>query len=168
MGTQRRGDRHPAAGQFPAPHQRVKRHDDRLVMFGWPLLPGLVQQPRRTASAPSDRRRLLACINDCHRPRCASFASRRSATRSPSQSTMSVQHCCRVEPYWIESARPARDPGVVSRRARVVQLTPQSQAIAATRVGRWCNRRQSTWGYPCSRGWHRVRKSIDPTPRRAT
>ena len=32
-----------ATEQFPVPHRRVKRHDDRLVMIGWSLLPGLVR-----------------------------------------------------------------------------------------------------------------------------
>ena len=32
-----------AAEYLPAPHWRTKRHDDRLVMIGWPLLPGLMR-----------------------------------------------------------------------------------------------------------------------------
>ena len=32
-----------AAEYLPALHRRGKRHDDRLVMIGWPLLPGLVR-----------------------------------------------------------------------------------------------------------------------------
>jgi hypothetical protein len=31
------------AEHLPAPHRPVQRHDDPLVMIGWPLLPGLVQ-----------------------------------------------------------------------------------------------------------------------------
>jgi hypothetical protein len=32
-----------AAKHLAAPHRRVKRHDDRLVLAGWPLLPGLMR-----------------------------------------------------------------------------------------------------------------------------
>ncbi len=32
-----------AAEHPPAPHRRGQRHDDHLVMIGWPLLPGLVR-----------------------------------------------------------------------------------------------------------------------------
>jgi hypothetical protein len=31
-----------AAEQLPALHQRVQRHEDLLVMIGWPLIAGLV------------------------------------------------------------------------------------------------------------------------------
>jgi hypothetical protein len=32
-----------AAEHLPALHRRVMRYDDRVVMIGWPLLPGLVR-----------------------------------------------------------------------------------------------------------------------------
>ncbi len=32
-----------AAEHPPAPHRHIKGHDNRLVMIGWPLLPGLVR-----------------------------------------------------------------------------------------------------------------------------
>jgi hypothetical protein len=31
------------AEHFPAPHRRAGRHEDRPVMVGWPLAPGLVR-----------------------------------------------------------------------------------------------------------------------------
>ena len=32
-----------AAKHLATLHRRVKRHDDRLVLAGWPLLPGLMR-----------------------------------------------------------------------------------------------------------------------------
>ena len=32
-----------AAEYPPALHRRIQRHDDHLVMIGWPLLPGLMR-----------------------------------------------------------------------------------------------------------------------------
>jgi hypothetical protein len=36
-----------AAEDLPALHRSAYRHDDRPVMIGWPLLPGLVRPDRR-------------------------------------------------------------------------------------------------------------------------
>jgi hypothetical protein len=35
-----------SAEDLPALHRRIQRHDDRLVMIGWQLLPGLMRPVR--------------------------------------------------------------------------------------------------------------------------
>ena len=32
-----------ATEHFPAPHRRAEWHDNRRIMIGWPLMPGLVR-----------------------------------------------------------------------------------------------------------------------------
>jgi hypothetical protein len=59
-----------AAKYLPALHRRVQRYDDRPVMIGWPLLPGLMRpmsvfyfSDRPTCKQRSDLDFHVACMS---------------------------------------------------------------------------------------------------------
>jgi hypothetical protein len=61
-----------SAEDLPALHKPVQRHDGRLVMIGWPLLPGLVRP------VPV----IVPSISRQHRPQASKLARSARAQRS--------------------------------------------------------------------------------------